>query len=101
VPVELVGWIPQTGAVGLLLVALFWAVMSGRIVPRATHEEVRRDRDVYRAAAESALDASREMSSHVGRLVSAVEQLTAAQRESLDLLHRMVPASPPDDRMST
>lgn len=92
-PVELAGWIPQTGAVGLLLAAV-WAVFTGRLIPRATHNEVRHDRDVYRAAAEQALAASAEMSSHVGRLVSAVEQLTAAQRETLDLVRRLVPEAP-------
>lgn len=92
---DLSGWVPQVGAVGLLLAAV-WAVLMGRIVPRSTHEEVRRDRDTYRTAAETALAASAEMSGHVGRLVSAVEQLTAAQRETLDLVRRLAPASPPD-----
>lgn len=97
-PAELVGWIPQTGALGLLLMAI-WAVLTGRIIPRATHDEVRRDRDAYREAAERSLAASAEWSGHVGRLVSAVEQLTAAQRETLDLVRRLAP-SPPTDRMA-
>lgn len=91
-PIDLAGWIPQTGAVGLLLLAVL-AVLTGRIIPRATHEEVRHDRDTYREAAEKALAASAEMSSHVGRLVSAVEQLTASQRETLDLVRRLTPPS--------
>jgi hypothetical protein len=94
-PGDLAGWIPQTGAVGLLLLAV-WAVLAGRIVPRVTHEEVRKDRDAYRAAAETALKASGEMSSHVGALTTAVGQLTAAveqqattQRETLSIVRQL------------
>lgn len=94
---DLAGWIPQTGAVGLLLIAIAM-VLGGRIVPRATHLEVRADRDAYRRAAETALAASAEMSGHVGRLVGAVEQLTASQRETLDLVRRLVPVAAPGDR---
>ena len=87
---ELSGWIPQTGAVGLLL-ATFWLMFTGKIIPWRIHNEVRQDRDTYRTAAETALAATAEMSGHVGKLVSAVEQLTAAQRETLDLVRRLVP----------
>lgn len=86
---NLSGWIPQTGAVGLLLTAV-WAVLAGRIVPRATHEEVRRDRDAYRTAADVALAATREMATNVARLTAAVEQLAASQRETLSLVHQLV-----------
>ena len=53
-PAELAGWIPQTGATGVLLLAVIW-VLRGKIIPRAMHDEVRADRDAYRAAAETAL----------------------------------------------
>jgi hypothetical protein len=96
-PADLAGWVPQSGAVGLLLLAV-WLVLSGRIVPRSTHEDVRRDRDAYRVAAETALTASSEMSSHVERLTTAVGQLTAAvqqqaetQRETLSLVRQLAP----------
>lgn len=35
-----------------VLVLLLWMVVSGRLVPRRVHEEVRADRDAYRAAFE-------------------------------------------------
>lgn len=87
---DLAGWAPQTGAVGLLLTAV-WAVLSGRIVPKGLHDEVRADRDIYRDAAEKALLANAEQAVNIGKLVSAVEQLTAAQRETLDLVRRLNP----------
>jgi len=97
VPAELAGWIPQTGATGVLLLAVIW-VLRGKIIPRAMHDEVRADRDVYRAAAETSLKASAEMSSHVGSLTTAVGQLTAAveqqaqtQRETLALVRQLAP----------
>jgi hypothetical protein len=90
---DLAGWIPQGGAVGLMLGA-FWLVFTGKLVSWRIHNEVRTDRDTYRRAAETALAASAEMSAHVGRLVGAVEQLTASQRETLDLVRRLVPAAP-------
>ncbi len=68
--------------------------MTGRIVPRATHDEVRKDRDAYRLAAETALVATREMSNNVARLTGAVEQLAASQRETLMLVHQLVPGGP-------
>lgn len=95
---ELPVWLPQFGAGGLLLVVC-WLVVTGRLVPRPTHNEVRSDRDTYRKAAETALLAAAEASAHVGRLVSTVEQLTAAQRETLELVRRLVPPTPaPTDR---
>jgi hypothetical protein len=87
---DLAGWAPQTGAVGLLLAAV-WAVLTGRIVPRSTHDEVRRDRDVYRAAAETALKANVEQAASVAKLTSTVETLTASQRETTDLVRRLLP----------
>lgn len=86
---DLAGWVPQTGATGLLLLAV-WAVLNGRIVPKATHDEVRRDRDAYRVAADTALAATREMATNVARLTAAVEQLAASQRETLSLVHQLV-----------
>jgi hypothetical protein len=92
---DLAGWIPQTGAVGLML-GTFWLVFTGKLVSWRIHNEVRTDRDAYRRAAETALAASAEMSAHVGRLVGAVEQLTASQRETLELVRRLVPVVPGD-----
>lgn len=94
---ELAGWVPQAGATGLLLVAV-WLVLSGRIVPKGLHDEVRRDRDTYRAAAETALAASAEQASNVRQLVAAVQELTATQRETLDLVRRW---APPADRVAS
>lgn len=97
---DLAGWMPQTGAVGLLLLAV-WAVLSGRIIPRATHDEVRKDRDAYRAAAETALAATAESAAQVERLTTAVGQLTAAvqqqaqtQSETLSLVRQLAPGTP-------
>lgn len=98
-PIELVGWLPQTSAVGLLLLAV-WLVLTGRIVPRTIHNEVRQDRDVYRVAAETALAASVEMSGHVGRLVTAVDQLTASQRETLEVVRRLAHVPDVPDKRS-
>jgi hypothetical protein len=92
---ELAGWVPQAGATGLLLVAV-WLVLSGRIVPKGLHDEVRADRDIYRTAVEKSLAANAEQAVNVGRLVSAVEQLTAAQRETLDIVRRLAPPAAED-----
>ncbi|MES2211021.1 MAG: hypothetical protein V4515_12715 [Chloroflexota bacterium] len=89
----LAGWIPQTSATAVLLAAV-WAVLQGRIIPRSTHEEVRRDRDAYRTGADTALAATREMATNVARLTAAVEQLAASQRETLSLVHQLLPARP-------
>lgn len=94
---DLAGWVPQAGATGLLLAAV-WLVLTGRIVPRALHDEVRRDRDNYRAAAETALAASSEQASNVRQLVTAVQELTATQRETLDLVRRW---APPAERVAS
>lgn len=88
------GWIPQTGATGLLLGAV-WAVLTGRIVPRATHNEVRLDRDAYRRTAETALEAAAQSAANVARLTAAVEQQTTAHREMLALIQQLVPAGRP------
>lgn len=87
---DLSGWIPQTGATGLLLAAV-WAVLTGRIVPRATHNEVRMDRDAYRRTAETALEAAAQSAANVSRLTAAVEQLAGTQREMLALVQQLVP----------
>lgn len=87
---DLAGWVPQTGAAGMLLAGV-WLVLTGRIVSRAVHEEVRRDRDTYRAAVETALAASAEQAANVGKLATAVETLTASQRETTDLVRRLLP----------
>lgn len=87
---DLAGWVPQAGATGLLLAAV-WLVLTGRIVPRSTHDEVRRDRDTYRAAVETALAASGENAANVRQLVGAVQELTTTQRETLDLVRRWAP----------
>jgi len=86
---DLAGWVPQTGAVGLLLAAV-WLVLTGRIIPRSVHDEVRRDRDMYRAASETALRVNSEQAANVGTLTSAVETLTASQRETTDLVRRLL-----------
>lgn len=89
-------WLPQSGAVGLLSVTVL-LILLGRIVPRVTHNEVRKDRDDYRKAAEKALAGASEMSSHVGQLTTAVGQLTTAvqqqaetQRETLSLVRQLM-----------
>ena len=92
-PADLAGWVPTSGAIGLML-ATFWLVYTGKLVPGRIHNEVRTDRDTYRAAAETALKASAEMSSQVSRLVGAVEQLTTTQHETLKLVRSLVPAAP-------
>jgi hypothetical protein len=92
---DLAGWIPQTGAVGLLLAAVAM-VLTGRIVARPLYLEARADRDRAQRAADTAIAANIEMSANVARLVGAVEQLTAAQRETLDLVRRLVPTAPTD-----
>jgi hypothetical protein len=81
-PPDLTGWIPQAGAVGLLLTAV-WLVLTGKIVPKSLHDEVRQDRDAYRAAAETAIAATVKTAASVDRLTQAVEELTAAQRDLL------------------
>jgi hypothetical protein len=107
-PPELTGWIPQTGAVGLLLVGM-WFVFTGRLVPGRTHQEVRTDRDMYREAAETASKAAAVQSAQVAQLsksldgvIGSVERLTASHqetlnvnREALELIRRI---APPVDR---
>ena len=74
-----------TGLVGTVIYGLR-LLLVGKLVPGRLHDEVRKDRDAYRAAADTALAATREMSGNVARLTSAVEQLAATTREILALV---------------
>ena len=89
-PPEITGWIPQAGATGLLLTAV-WLVLSGKIIPKTIHDEARKDRDAYRIAAETALAASKENADAVRHLTRAVEQLTVTTTQTLELVRALVP----------
>lgn len=93
----LASWLPQASATGVLLAAV-WLVLAGKIVPKALHDEVRTDRDTYRMAAETALKAATEAAGSVQQLTAAVEKLATTQRETLDLVRRLVPTEPPTER---
>lgn len=86
-------WVMQGGAVGLLLAAM-WLVLTGRILARSTLQDVRSDRDLWRATAETALKANAELSGHVGRLVDTADQLVTSQRETQALVRQLVASLP-------
>jgi type IV secretory pathway TrbF-like protein len=84
--ISLVGW-------GIRLMA------RGRLVPGVIYDDVRGQRDAWKTAAETYAAASAEMSAHVARLVSAVEQLTAVQRETTALVRQLVGTQSPSPNL--
>lgn len=82
---DLAPWLAQGGIIG----AILWAAIA--LVRIALGAE-RRRADDWREAAKTSASAAAVMSGHVERLVSAVEQLTAAQRECLSILQGLAAA---------
>lgn len=87
-----------SGSPYALLALVVVALILGWLIPRSTHREARADRDAYKTAALTALQASEKMGDNVERLTTAVGQLSAVaeqqialQRETLALVQRLVP----------
>ena len=59
--------------------------MTGRIVAGRHYSDAREDEDRWRAVAEAGAETNRELVGHIGRLTSAIEQLTATTRETQQL----------------
>ncbi len=63
-----IGFVLQGGAVALLG-ATFWLVMTGRLVPRSTIEDIKSDRDNWRLAHERVLETNRVQADQLNELL--------------------------------
>lgn len=93
-PTDVGAWALFAGFVIALVAFVFWGLrqlIRGRLIQGVIYDDVRAQRDRWQDTATTALDATTEMSAHLTRLISAVEQLTATQRETLELVRRLVP----------
>jgi hypothetical protein len=82
-------WIPQGGAVGLLLLAM-WLVLTGRIVARSTMDQMRTDLSVWRTVAENSQNTLSELTGHFGRLVTTTDKIVEQQGETQRLLREVL-----------
>ena len=92
-PPELSPWgviLPFVAALATVIIVVLRGLTSGRIVVGRHYDDARTDEAAWRKAAETALTANVEMTSHVARLVAAVEQLTATTRETQQLVRVLV-----------
>lgn len=69
-------YLPQIGA-GALLTMAVWMLLTGRLATRRELQELRQDRDQWRATAQTLAPVVTELSGHVGRLADATQQLIA------------------------
>lgn len=78
---EIVNW-KDLGLAGLLSLVVLM-ILIGRLVPWRYYDEARRERDVNREAAQTAIQASVEQGKSVEKLAASVAEMTAALREVL------------------
>lgn len=85
-------WTILTGfvvALGTTIIIGIRALMQGKLVPSNIHNEVRADRDTYRAATETALAANRELAGSVTQLVSANQGLTGSVNQLIATVDKL------------
>jgi hypothetical protein len=89
------------GALAATVIIGLRAIINGKLVSGKVHDEVRFDRDTYRKAAETTLEANRELAQHVGRLVTMVEQLAKLSTENHTLIRQLLAEQQPNNRVET
>lgn len=96
------GWLPWLQAFGPsagMVVILFILQARGHLVPKRLHDEVRLDRDVYRQAAETALQAATRSANSTDALTATTATLVKYSEEQLLLSRRILDkVSDPADR---
>ena len=93
-PAGLSAWALFAGFVLSLISFVAWGlrlIARGKLIQGVIYDDVRGQRDSWRKAAETALATNSKHSDNEQRLVAAVEQLTATQRETLALVRLLVP----------
>lgn len=97
-PTELGPWAIFAGFVVSLIGFVFYVLRSmtkGRLVQGVVYDDVIKEREDWKKAAQTALSTSAENAANMGRLVAAVEQLTATARETQQMVRQLVlPAAP-------
>jgi hypothetical protein len=89
-------WALFAGFVVGLISLVGWGIRllgNGRLIQGIVYDDVRGQRDGWRAAAETSLAANRELADHVGRLVQTTEKLIEAQRDTEALVRTLVATS--------
>ena len=90
---ELTPWVLFGGFISLLgmtIIIGLRAILRGSIVAGRHYDDANIRGEQWRRAAETAMAANVEMSNHIARLVSAVEQSTATTRETQQLVRQLV-----------
>lgn len=72
-------------APGMLFVAV-WLILTGRIVPRSTHQDARDDRDQWKAAHGRSEEARGLLLEELRRTTTALERLAGSKDLSVALL---------------
>ena len=102
----LLPWLQVFGPAAGMAALLFILQARGHLVPKRLHDEVRLDRDTYRKAAETAMQANTQITVNMEKLIDVTatvvnnseKQLVQGDR-ILHLVERLVPAAPsPIDR---
>lgn len=57
------------GGIGALLTLVVVMILTGRLIPRRTYDDLLRERDMWREAAQGSLEVSREQTGQVGELL--------------------------------
>jgi len=86
-PPELTGWLPQFGAVGLLLTLAVMSILGRGVVGRKFYDE--RTSDLRRAN-----DTNASLVEQVGKLAAAQERSNESLREILAWIHSRDRTSP-------
>jgi hypothetical protein len=88
-----IGWLPWLQAFGPaagMVVILFVLQARGHLVPKRLHDEVRHDRDTYRLAAETALQAATKAANNTDTLAVTVATLVKNSEEQLGLSRQIL-----------
>jgi hypothetical protein len=76
---------------GAALLDVIRRIVTGRLTPRITHQDVIDQRDRWQGAFDKTSATLADQTAQIGRLVSTMEQLATRQAETLTVLRQAMP----------